>query len=123
MAVTKFNFKMYRGDTATFSVNVTYPNGNVYPLTGCTLFFTAKLDNSQPDSEALISKVSTNGGIGIIDAANGQAAVILDPADTNNLPTDVPLFCDVQLETPGGSIHTVAVGKLTLLEDTTRRVG
>jgi hypothetical protein len=118
---TPFSFRLYRGDTAALSVAVKKPDDTDYDITGCELFFTAKYDRDMPDSEAQIKKDSVEGGIGIIDAVSGEAVIILDPDDTKDLETGVPYFCDVQVKTSLGAIHTAAIGRILLLDDATRR--
>ena len=117
--MASFNFKVRRGNTVPITLVITVENVP-FDLTGCTLFFTAKEDISQADADAPL-KAQTGAGITHTDALAGEAKILLGPPDTDNVPTDVALVCDVQLKTATGEIYTVANGKLTFLEDVTRR--
>lgn len=118
-----FTFKLTQGDSASFRLNVTEDTAPyaAFNLTGCTLFFTLKESNDQDDASALIKKDSNTGGITISNAATGEAVLYFANADTQNCPIEIPLVCDVQLKTSTGEIFTVASGKITFRQQTTRR--
>lgn len=116
---TRFKFRIFRGDSASYDLAFT-KDGVVYPLTGCSIKFTAKYDPMQPDDEAAIAKSTEDGGVSIENAAGGLAVLLLDPSDTDELPSGIPFYCDVQVTTPGGSTFTSATGTLRLDEDVTK---
>lgn len=119
--MSKFSFKPYQGDTVPIRVAVTLNNA-VYNLTGCKMFFTAKLDNAQDDEDALVKLDSVSGAITYPDAPNGIAVITLTPAHTNLCPVDVPLYCDVQVVDAANQVFTVATGKIVFRDQSTRRV-
>lgn len=117
--MSNFNFKVRRGNTVPITVVITV-DGAPYDLTGCTLFFTGKTDLSQADDDALFEK-ETGNGITHINIPEGRAKIVLPAAETYDAPIDETIYCDIQLKTADGEIYTVASGKLTFLEDVTRR--
>ena len=118
-----FSFKFTQGDTASIRLNVTEDASPfaAYNLTGGKLYFTLKETNDQSDEVALIKKDSASGGITFSNALTGEAVLYLTAADTSACPTGIPLIGDVQLKTSTGEIFTVASGKITFREQTTRR--
>jgi hypothetical protein len=111
---------MFRGDNAAFDLTVTKSSVPV-DLSGCTLRFTAKLQKEDADSEAVISKVSSDADeILVTDAPAGEATVFVIPADTTAITEQTVLFYDVQVTDGAGKVHTLVTGKLKIKLDVTR---
>ena len=109
--------RFVRGDSFKFVLDIDI-DGSPYNLTGTTMKMTAKWSHSDSDANALFQK-TIGDGITYTDAANGQAQIILAPADTISLPPQiVVLQYDVEL-TDGSSVYTVARGDLAVLPDVT----
>ena len=91
------NFNVYQSDGTT-----------PWDLTGGTLYFYAALGS------ILISKSSPSGGITITDAANGEATLQLDPADTSSFGNGLyAADCELTLAVSGKD-YDVAKGSLII---------
>lgn len=115
------NLVMIRRDDYTLPVQVIF-DGLPADITGGTLRFTAKWNDSDPDASAVIALTSlTSGGITIDNAALGLATIEIPSAATTTLPYSlVNLTYDVQYTTSLGKIKTVMRGGLSILPDVTR---
>lgn len=113
---------IYRGDTVKLDLAVT-SGGAVYPLTGSTIWFTAKRQYSDPDSSAVFQKSTLSGGIVITNAALGIARVTISPPDTQTVTNSKEiLFFDAQMKDSQGQVYTLASGRLILLPEVTKAV-
>jgi hypothetical protein len=114
--------KAKRGDTNQFDVTVTR-NGVVFNITGCTLWFTAKYQDSDPDPG--VCQVSTSGpnaagSIIMTDPVTGKAQITLNPAATSSLINSNQLLTyDLQLKDGTGKVSTVTEGTLLVSADVT----
>jgi hypothetical protein len=117
--MARLRLTMFRGDTAQFQIAVTDVDGHPVNLTGCSLWFTAKIDPTSLDAAAQFQKKTPSTGIAITDAANGIAVITMLAADTSSLTGDQTLECDVQLKDGTGAIQTVARGQIKVLADIT----
>ncbi len=98
---------MYRGDDRELVVTASED------LTGAEVAFTAR--RYKRDEVPVISK-TTAGGI----AVNGSTATItIDAADTVDEEPGA-LFWDIEITDGTAKVHTVATGRLAILEDITR---
>ncbi len=102
---------MYRGDDRDITITATES------LQDADVVFTARRRKS--DTEAVIEKSTTDTNIVIGDDPFTTAVVTLDAADTVDL-TPAALFWDVEVTDVDGKVHTVATGRLAILEDITR---
>lgn len=109
-----------RGDTEIYDLTVATPSGAAVDLTGSDLWFTVKKRLTDPDPAALIRK-ETGAGITIADQVTnrGQAAIQLDPVDTEKIVPGTYYF-DVQMKNVPGSITTLANGSIDITADVTR---
>lgn len=113
------NLSMVRGDTAVFTVTISsLPSSG---LTGCTLYFTAKRDVSDPDTSKVFQK-SSGSGIAVTtvgsDTVPGVASVTVSPSDTSGLPAYTQsLAWDCVLVDGSGNHTTVASGLLVVSPD------
>lgn len=108
--------KINRG--ATFTMDFNYQkNGVAETLVGATVYFTMKTseyDTSASDTTAVIKKDITDGD------ADGQATIIIDPADTINL-TPGDYFFDIFVEEASGARYKTVEGKIKLDASPTNR--
>lgn len=116
------NLSLYRGTTYNFVYNHTDTTGAPVPLTGKTLYFTAKsdkFDTSADDASAIIKKTVT----GHTDAANGVSGFTLNDSDTYVAPGKY--YFTVLVEDSDGDAEPPSLtGKLTILpQQTNRNVG
>lgn len=111
------NLKMFRGDSYQRNF-LTIQDGEYYNLTNCDIRMTFKWSLEDSDSDAVFVKTLDNNGISIISYSTGEFRLIIDPEDTNNLPsTTVELFFDAQITDVNGNVFTVAYGKLIIVSD------
>jgi hypothetical protein len=112
------NITMSRGDRLDLTLRVTLSK-SPYDLTGCSLWFTAKQSYVDADAAAIIQK-TVGSGITVTDAQKGIAAIVVLPADTEDLDgAKVNLYWDVQLETASGDVWTIVKGNLIINPDVT----
>lgn len=81
-------------------------NGEPYPLTDCTLYFTMKpveYDSNLTDTSAVATRTLTT----FADAASGVASITLSDVETQ-LDPSVTYYADIKVEEPGrvGAIKT-----------------
>lgn len=112
MAINKLS--AFRGDTYTLNIKIENDAGPIN-ITGWTLFFTLKEKVTDPDFDALISKIETTH----TNAAAGESLFVLFDSETDDLVHDY--FWDVQWKKPDGSIKTIAKGIITFDTDVTIR--
>jgi hypothetical protein len=103
-----------RGDTRPLTV--TLPQD----ITGISLWFTAKHRLSDADDDAVLRKSTDEGSITIPVGTDGIALVDVDASDTESLTRTTRLYYDVQTLDDGGTIDTVAHGRLVIHADVTR---
>lgn len=99
---------MYRGDDRELTITASED------LSGSTVQFTARRHLS--DTTAVISKSTEDASIVV---SGTTATVTIAAADTTD---ELPgaLHWDVQVTDGEGKIHTVATGRLAIVEDVTR---
>lgn len=109
--------KIDRG--TTFNIGIVYKkDGIATSLVGATVRFTMKTseyDSSTDDSTASIVKNVTDGD------ENGEATIVLDPADTATLDPG-KYYYDVKVQESGGDIFKVDEGKIKLDGSPTNRL-
>lgn len=120
MAITTLT--RFHGDTALLSLVLTHPDtGALYDPSADTLIFSLKRYANLPDSSSLVQKISTVGGITLVNPGAGEITVELVPDDWAPLRPDVTYEFDVQAQNNvSGAPHTVARGQLTVSSDVTR---
>lgn len=116
------SFYRYLGDSAALAMTLTDPDtGAAFNPTGCVLIFTAKIRVSDPDSAAVIQKISTVGGFTITNATLGQVSLALVPSDYAALVSLKTYQIDVQAQVIAtGTVKTVLRGTLLAETDVTR---
>lgn len=100
---------MYRGDDRVLTITASEP------LTGAEIRFTAR--RYKADAEPIIEKTSAE-GITLGDPAT-TAVITIDAADTVELDP-VVLHWDIEITDATDKVHTVAAGRLAVIEDVTR---
>lgn len=111
----------FRGDTARIPFRLTDELGAIYNPTGKILIFTAKATATDPDTAALVQKISTVGGIYIVDATAGLVHVELVSADYAVLAVGGEYPCDLQGQDPDtGAVTTVGRIVLAIAQDITQ---
>ena len=113
---------VYRGDTIILPIwEARDQRGVLIPLESATLWFTAKVDLSDADTDPPSIQRSTGvGGAIVVDAALGLYQITINPSATQNLEGNTAFLFDVQVRTLSGVIATVKRGILTVVEDVTR---
>lgn len=104
-----------RGDTLDYTITVagvdlTAPNTHIW--------FTGKLNRSDPDGTAVWQRTINNGGI--IVTGPTTAIATLDPLITANLPDGTIVYYDVQVRTPEGRVQTAFEGEIPFDVDITQ---
>lgn len=112
MAIRDF----YRGDTQIYKLRLTDPEHSPIDLTGCTIWFTMKLNPDDPDSAALIQKVVTTH----TNPTNGETKVSLTAEDTAKLIPGKCHYYDFQYKSTSDQVVTLEAGRVTILRDITQ---
>jgi len=116
---------LYLGDSKTYRLSVVDGDDNPVVITGDAIVFTAKINPTDTESEAIIVKKSTAAGgsdaeIEILASPNAnQADIKILPSDTAG-EEEQNLSFDIQItRTATSKVHTVVKGVLTLMQDVT----
>lgn len=98
--------QIYRGQSKTLEVVVKDDSCNPVDLTGATVFFSVKMNSTDPT--ALITKSSTDSTQILIltPTINGIAQIFIKPLDTQYLEIDTYIF-DVWVQLPSGNRYPV----------------
>lgn len=129
-----FSLPVIRGDDYEFPFVVRIPsagatapyddaNSTRAPLGGWQAFWcTGKRYDAlgSADTAKLFQVTLAGGGIVLTNAAEGEAKVVLTPAETGVLPAGQEIWVDVQGKDAAGKIHTLCTGKLPVRADVTR---
>lgn len=107
---------LFRGDDVTFTVQVNDNSNTGIDITGCALFFSVKVNSTDSDTDALISKKVTSH----TDPTAGTTAISLSATDLNIKPGTY--YYDFQLVDTGGLVTTYSVGRFIIMQDITNRV-
>lgn len=105
----------YRGDDKTWNLNFTDANGDPIDLTGSTVFFTVKVNKSDPDSDAVISKSQSSH----TNPTGGVTSISLTNSDTNVKVGNY--YYDFQLVDSAGLVTTILTGIFMIKQDITIR--
>jgi len=113
---------VYRGDTIILPIwEARDQRGVLIPLDSATVWFTAKVDLSDADTDPPSIQRSTGvGGAIVVDAALGLYQITINPSATQNLEGNTTFIFDVQVRTLTPITATVKRGILTVVEDVTR---
>lgn len=109
--MTSLRMTVTRRDDEDYELTCTDVDGNPINLTGCALFFAAKINIDDPDSEAVIRKVITEFDY----PAQGIAILSLTKEETNIEPGDY--FFEVQLKNMHGKINSTRIGRMIVYQD------
>ncbi|ALF52237.1 hypothetical protein ACX27_04225 [Nostoc piscinale CENA21] len=115
------NSTFIRGDTEVIRVRIT---GQSLDPENFSFKFTAKVNISDPDGDAVISKSSASGGGITISAINPnviEAVIAIASSDTELLMDGDELFYDIQMKTTSPvSTRTLEKGKFKIEADITQ---
>lgn len=103
--------------SATITVDIQFvQDDGVTPvnITGATLRFMIKRLVSDLDAAALIDKVPTTN---VTDAPLGKCSTSITATEANNLPNNVPLFCEAMAVFPGGEVVRTETQGFTLVNN------
>lgn len=119
--MTQQNLALIRGDTNIFEATVTIA---AVPLdiSGYDIWCTAKYNKNDTDLQALFQVTKAAGAIVVGGADNNVATITIAANLTSPLTQDTKVFYDVQIESPGGVITTVAEGTMVITRDVTRAI-
>lgn len=109
------NFTFPRGDDQILALEFKQ-DGVAKDITGWTVFFTVKKKIDDDDNNAVIKKEITTH----TDPTNGKTEIPILDTETNSLKG--VYFYDVQYKDTSGNIKTPMLGKMTFIEDVTRRI-
>lgn len=117
------HLSMYRGDTFVLKLGLVQ-DGEQTDISGSSIWFTVKNDLQDPDSQAVISKTTSN-GIEILNAELGYIQITIDPEDTIplGLSETKTFLWDLQFENLDGDVQTLLYGKFTIMQDITKASG
>lgn len=100
-----------RGDSKIWNIVATR-KGEIYPITGAEIYLAAKYNLGDTDF-AIFKYVGS--GITITDGPNGEAQIVLDPADTQSMPDSIQkLKYDLKIITALSESFTVASGYIVI---------
>lgn len=109
-----------RGDDDVFDVAVTDEDtGLPVDLSGADLTFMVKRYPSDPDADALITKVTPTEVAITLPATGGLAVVTLDAADTDDLAPGNYSW-ELQVVDAANKVRTVAGGRFKIVADLIR---
>lgn len=101
--------ELYKGDTARISLEFKNDDGAVLNLSGVSIYFTAKRNYSDPDSDAIISITETGHDV----PQSGLSHVFLTTGNTNQCPGEY--YAGFQLKDLLGNVSTFDVEMLSIL--------
>lgn len=115
--------QFFRGDTCTFTLELSDAQGQVVDLTGTDVWFTAKTDLALDDLEGLGFQLSTlSAGVEILDPpTDGNVLITIPPSATSGLEDDTLFFWDLQCK-KGATVQTYRAGTVLVVRDVTRTV-
>lgn len=103
---------MTQGDVREATITIRDPDGTPTDLTDKRVLFTAKKERL--GSAFVFQKSSADGGIVIADPATGVGVMVIEEADTEDLPSGTILDCIVTLDDNPGNRQTAYKGTLTV---------
>jgi hypothetical protein len=110
---------MDRGEDASFDVAAVQADGfTPQPITGATLWFTAKRRREDIDADAVFQK--SGAAVAIVDGPGGIARIDLARADTIDVePVPSTFYWNLKAKI-GGKDRTLARGRIKIQPDITR---
>ena len=111
---------MVRGDTRTFTVATTNPDGSEYNLQDCDMWFSVR---TAYGATGYVFQKRVGNGITIPTPSNGIALVRVENADTVGLPlVETSCVFDVQLKAADGSVFTINWGQFIVQPEVTTEI-
>tara|TARA_Y100000592_G_scaffold18799_2_gene28775 strand:- start:3363 stop:3731 length:369 start_codon:yes stop_codon:yes gene_type:complete len=118
------DINIIRGDTANLDLVCYQAGSSQIPadLTNAEVFFTVKEQRKHADDLAVVKKCTPiQNGIAITNPTQGEATVLIPPAETSTLLTG-PHWYDVQVKDSIGDVATLITGRFIVEYDITRRI-
>ena len=109
------NLKVFRATDKTWVLNVTDSDGTAIDITGATIFFTVKINKTDTEAEAIISKDITSH----TTPATGISALTLTDTDTTVPVRDY--YFDFKMKDADGLLNIFGVGTFSILQGVTTR--
>ena len=107
--------QVFKRDTKIYNLTFKDSDEVAIDITGYTIFFTVKQDETDTDANAKISKTVTSH----TSPTEGLSQVTLEPADTD---LDVrKYYYDIQIKDGSGNITTVVKDTFEIVQDITIR--
>ncbi len=103
----------YRGDTKQVTITIKKADGTAFDLTGATITFTMKKDETDPDASAVIQK----NAVLQVPSTDGIAILTLTSADTAKDTGEY--YYDFQLVDSTGRVATLLKETVEILQDIT----
>ncbi len=115
---TAVRMSIVRMKSAIYYIDVLYPDGTPYDLTGSVMYFHASNGSFVIDKDSTSAgSPAVNQGIVFTDAAGGFATLTIDPADTESLGAQgvygMPSEFTLTGGSPAGTLE-LATGNLTI---------
>lgn len=104
MASVMLTPPLIRGDGEEIPFAVTDPDGSPRDISGDTFRFSAKKNPNK--QEVFVTKTTEDDGIEFTSAVNGEAKVIIQPEDFENLTADTTFSCDIEGRASDGTPYT-----------------
>lgn len=107
---------LFRGDSREYCLTFKDDQEASIDITGWKVYFTMKENEWDGDGNCAIKKDVTEHEA----PQEGKTKFVLRPEDTNGLNPGEYVY-DIQVKKPSGDVLTVAMGKITVKADVTRR--
>lgn len=107
----------YRGNTLAINPLTITAGGSPVDLTGGSLRMLIEKKHGGTDYVTLTS--SPAAGITITDAANGEAAIEVEGAETATWPSNCVLHADLEFTDAGGLVRTLVKFEIAVIEPIT----
>lgn len=108
-----------KGDTYVYRTNIAV-DGTASNLDGCDLWFLAKINPDDSDSDAIINASTDDNRISVTNAANSNTnsivSITLNAAYTSNLTASNSLFWGLRTRTPTSKVFTLDRGRACIVD-------
>lgn len=111
-----------RGDTFSRALVFLDYAGLPYDLTDCTVYWMSKLDDDDPDEDAIQDYSSASEITINEDPTTGLAELLGPPEDTDEQAIGVILYYAVQLVDASGGVWTTESGTIEITSDIKRAI-
>lgn len=102
----------HAGDTLEIVVTVTDDDGNIIDITGADVEWYLLQYETSPDEDHLLKKTTTDGGITVTSAQDGEFTVTVDAGDTDGMSGEY--HHRARMTDSTGNRSTVMTGTITI---------